>query len=142
METPQECFECDVKNQTVETRQYHWSRGGQEGFEVKLCQTCYRKTDPSAHICGRDWWDAYDNLYFSYLMPKDEKAHWDAKTAQMLGFSSPDELNQARQITRKVDLPDTSPEEKEQGQKIINQVLPKAREAYLSIREKAIQESK
>ena len=50
-------------------------------------------------------------------------------TAAMLDFSSAEELNAARAITRKSDLPQTSPEDKEKAEALMIGLKEKAKEA-------------
>ena len=104
------CQECD-SNTLVQTREYKWyctpkAKYGEQPYwsllNVSLCQECYNKTDPNATLRGWDWWDAYDDLHYNYMIQKDEKRHWDTITASILGFESVETLNKARELTRKV----------------------------------------
>lgn len=83
-----ECAECHTTTTSVVERTYSWNyqpkakyneAGGMRDFKIKLCGACYQKTPADYTVTGHDWWDAFDDLSFSFLIPQDERDYWNNK---------------------------------------------------------------
>lgn len=117
-EKEQKCFTSYCKNKDVSVRSFPWycvpKRKYNEAsywttLEVDLCSSCFAKTKDCKSVTGWDWWDAADHLDYQYLQEQSYRDHYDKGSAKIFGFSSVDDLRQARQANMNA-IEDSMPE--------------------------------
>ena len=69
-------------------------------FTINLCDVCYQKTINCKSVNGSDWWDAYDDLNYTYIQQQSYRDKYDELTAKVLGFKTVEDLRQVRNDNR------------------------------------------
>lgn len=94
-----ECKHCS-NTQAVQTRQYVWLfKHDLTNFEVELCNECNQKTIECDYIRGHDWWDAFDDLCYTYLETQDYRDFWDTNTSRHFNMNV-DQLREIRTLIK------------------------------------------